>query len=450
MRISQGIIRQASVDEENLILLERVAECYARCMDLYSEIAILLPERNGSSYITVLGFRNEEGTLSFFEGDILQEDQQLLAREAVESIQKTQGTDGSLFIPFCRNHRGPYGLIRLSPLKAPPMELLHGDSRRLFTRHLQSLGRKARLSPGLLAEPTVFLQQDEVLVDLNNSCQDFRTYFNLGEGWLEEFLGTGLGKASLQEIKEDSLCHGLDLEVDGFSFLVTACPVIVDNFREGTLIMVSDTTEVREMQQEVINKSTVIREIHHRVKNNLQTIASLLRLQSRRSGNSSVEKALLESINRISSIALIHETLSKEGKNTVNIMDCVKGIMSMVLSNMQEPGKTIRGELQGQEIYLNSSQASSISLCITELIQNAVEHAFVIRKKGNVLVTIEQVGSEVIITVEDDGVGFQGHKAKGNSLGLQIIEMITAENLKGTFRLDGHAYGSKAEIRFPL
>ncbi len=450
MRINQGIIRQASIDEENLILLERVAECYARCMDLYREIAILLPERNGQSYITALGFRNEEGALSFFEGVVLPEEEREAAKEAMEGIRRVSGKDGSLYIPFCRNHRGPYGLIRLSSLSSPPQTLLQGNPKELFTRHLQSLGRKARLSPGLLWEPTVFVSERDGLVDLNNSCQDFRTYFSLGEDWLEEFLSLGLGNQNLQEITGEGLCHGVDLEVDGFSFMVSACPVMSDELQVGTLIMVSDTTEVREMQQEVINKSTVIREIHHRVKNNLQTIASLLRLQSRRSGNSSVEKALLESINRISSIALIHETLSKEGKNTVNIMDCVQGIMSMVLSNMQEPGKTIRGELQGQDIYLNSSQASSISLCITELIQNAVEHAFVIRKKGNVLVAIEQTGSEVIITVEDDGVGFQGHKAKGNSLGLQIIEMITAENLKGTFRLDGHTYGSKAEIRFPL
>lgn len=450
MRINQGIIRQARIDEENLILLERVAECYARCMDLYREVAILLPELTGASCITVLGFRNEAGALSFYEGDVLQEAERALAQDALEGGRCTVGPDGSMYIPLCRNHRRPYGLIRLSPMLLLAADQPTNAPRELFTRHLQTLGRKARLSPGLLAEPTVFVQRSGGLVDLNNSCQDFRTYFSLGEAWLEEFLLSGRGQTGIQELTGDGLCHGADLDVDGFSFLVTACPVLAGDARVGTLVMLSDTTEVREMQQEVVNKSTVIREIHHRVKNNLQTIASLLRLQSRRSGNGSVEKALLESINRISSIALIHETLSKEGRNTVSIMECVKGIMSMVLSNMQEPGKTIRGELQGQDIYLNSSQAGSLSLCITELIQNAVEHAFVIRKKGSILVAIEQTGSEVVITVEDDGVGFQGHKAKSNSLGLQIIEMITAENLKGTFRMEGHTYGSRAEIRFPL
>lgn len=389
-----------------------------------------------------------DGEFSFFEGEILNETEHIAASAAMEGFRAVAGDEGSLYIPLCRNRRAPFGLICLTFREEAPVENLLQHPKAMFTRHLAVLGRSAKLSPGLLGEPTVYIPCGKEPIELNSACQDFRTYFNLSDQWMEEFLGNG--PLNMGDVLGERLCQGVDMESDGFSFLIVACPVPLGENYAGTLLMLSDTTEVRDMQQEVINKSTVIREIHHRVKNNLQTIASLLRLQSRRSANGLVEKALLESINRISSIALIHEALSKEGKNTVNIKDCVKSIMSMVLANMLEPGKSIKGELTGQDIFLNSSQASSVSLCITELLQNAVEHAFVIRKKGNILVAIDQIGGEVIITIEDDGVGFQGRKAKGNSLGLQIIDMITTENLKGSFRLEGHTYGSKAEIRFPL
>jgi two-component sensor histidine kinase len=219
---------------------------------------------------------------------------------------------------------------------------------------------------------------------------------------------------------------------------------------QGMLICFYDISSVKNMLQEVINKSTVIKEVHHRVKNNLQTIASLLSLQTRRTDSPVVEKALGESINRITSIALVYEALAKDGANVVNMGECIKNIMGMILNNMVEPNKAIKGEIRGREIYLNSSQASNVSLCVNELLQNAVKHGFALRKNGNIVVTLNQVNQEVIITVEDDGVGMTGKKTKGNSMGLRIIQMITTESLHGSFRLESHTYGTIAEMRFPL
>lgn len=197
------------------------------------------------------------------------------------------------------------------------------------------------------------------------------------------------------------------------------------------------------------SKSAVIKEIHHRVKNNLQTIASLLRLQMRRLNSKKVEKAFNESINRISSIALIHEELSRGGIDKINIKSATANIMEMVLSSMVPPGKNITGELGGADIYQDADKASSLSLCITELLQNSVEHAFPMRKKGVILVEITEVDNDAVITIRDNGIGFSGRKAK-NSLGLEIIEMITVEKLKGTFTIEGHMDGTVSVIRFPL
>jgi two-component sensor histidine kinase len=196
-------------------------------------------------------------------------------------------------------------------------------------------------------------------------------------------------------------------------------------------------------------KSAVIKEIHHRVKNNLQTIASLLRLQMRRVNSKKVENAFNESINRISSIALIHEELSRGGIDKINIKSATANIMEMVLSSMVPPGKNITGELSGSEIYQDADKASSLSLCITELIQNSVEHAFQMRKKGVIKVDISEVEGEAVITISDNGIGFGGKKNR-NSLGLEIIEMITVEKLKGTFVINGQINGTTSVIRFPL
>lgn len=196
-------------------------------------------------------------------------------------------------------------------------------------------------------------------------------------------------------------------------------------------------------------KSAVIKEIHHRVKNNLQTIASLLRLQMRRVNSKKVENAFNESINRISSIALIHEELSRGGIDKINIKSATANIMEMVLSSMVPPGKNITGELSGSEIFQDADKASSLSLCITELIQNSVEHAFQMRKKGVIKVDISEVEGEAVITISDNGIGFGGRKNR-NSLGLEIIEMITVEKLKGTFVINGQINGTTSVIRFPL
>ncbi|SCZ81017.1 sensor histidine kinase [Acidaminobacter hydrogenoformans] len=196
-------------------------------------------------------------------------------------------------------------------------------------------------------------------------------------------------------------------------------------------------------------KSAVIKEIHHRVKNNLQTIASLLRLQMRRVNSKKVENAFNESINRISSIALIHEELSRGGIDKINIKAATANIMEMVLTSMVPPGKNITGELSGSDLYQDADKASSLSLCITELIQNSVEHAFQMRKKGVIKVDISEVAGEAVITISDNGIGFGGKKSK-SSLGLEIIEMITVEKLKGTFEIHGQINGTTSVIRFPL
>ncbi|HVI40620.1 MAG TPA: sensor histidine kinase [Anaerovoracaceae bacterium] len=226
-------------------------------------------------------------------------------------------------------------------------------------------------------------------------------------------------------------------------------PILIRDQAFGLFIIISDSTVIRKKDKELMSKAAIIKEIHHRVKNNLQTIASLLRLQMRRVNSRKVEKAFLESINRITSIALIHDELSKEGLDEINLKTTIINIMEIILTNMTSKANNITGEIIGADIYINANEASTLSLCITELIQNAVEHAFTFRKKGSIIVTLEETNENIIITVEDDGIGFNPQKSKA-SLGLEIIKMITVESLKGDFYIEGHTYGTKSKIIFPV
>lgn len=212
----------------------------------------------------------------------------------------------------------------------------------------------------------------------------------------------------------------------------------------------SDLTLIKKKERELIKKSTVIKEIHHRVKNNLQTITSLLSLQMRRTNSEKVEKAFNESINRILSIAIIHEVLSHQELEIINLKQTVYKILEMILANMVPPNKAINGEICGQDIYLNALQASNLSLCITELVQNAVEHAFTNQTEGIIRITVEKNEDEVEVTVKDNGGGIQSGEVQNvRSLGMQIVDTITQNNLNGRFFIEGSRAGTSAHIVFP-
>lgn len=249
-----------------------------------------------------------------------------------------------------------------------------------------------------------------------------------------------------QRIFEKATVFVKDFECNGFEITAINIPILSRNEILCQFVILAESSW---KYKENAYNTVVIKEIHHRVKNNLQTIASLLRLQLRRSKSKVVKKALQESINKISSIAVIHEELSKGGIEKINIKSTTASIMEMILGTLVPHDKDIKGELEGSDIYADANLTSMLSLCLTELIQNSVEHAFQFRKSGNIRIKLEETNGYVTVVVEDDGVGFTRKKDK-NSLGLEIIEMITRESLKGEFTIEGHLYGCKSTVRFPL
>jgi two-component sensor histidine kinase len=209
--------------------------------------------------------------------------------------------------------------------------------------------------------------------------------------------------------------------------------------------------------------AAIVREMHHRVKNNLQTVAMLLRLQMSGGREVSAQEVLHESINRILSIAAVHEVLSQKGFRLVDVKDVIERIVAATTQNMLQPDKNIQITVEGEEVSLSSRPSTSLALAVNELIQNAVEHAFVDRNQGVIAIKLTQDRKHLSVEVTDDGVGFPvSYDGRGaapaRSLGLQIVETLVEEDLKGEFTLSQirdcqletrDKKGTRALIRIP-
>jgi len=198
-------------------------------------------------------------------------------------------------------------------------------------------------------------------------------------------------------------------------------------------------------------RSAILQEMHHRVKNNLQTVASLLRLQVRYGNQDSAETALLESINRIRSIAAVHDMLSREDLDTVSVRKLADSILSNVAATWLPEGHGVSVGVEGPDLLLDSQRATSVALVLNELIQNALEHGVSAAGQGSVRVVISAADDRVSICVENTGrplpEGFDLQKDR--NLGLQIVENLTRGELKGTFTLSGGEL-TRAEVAFAL
>ena len=241
-----------------------------------------------------------------------------------------------------------------------------------------------------------------------------------------------------------------EVEEAGAWVLRRFLPVIVRGRMSGALGIVRDVTELRRRDRMLLLKDATIREIHHRVKNNLQTVASLLRLQGRRLSSAEAKAALEESVRRISSIALVHETLSQEAHERVDFDRVALRVLEMVESSLVAPDRPVRLSLQGSAGDLPSEVATPLSLILAELVQNAVEHAFS-KHGGEIVVELKRAAPGLHVTVSDDGVGLpSGFSIEtGERLGLQIVRTLVTSELGGTIEIVSDE-GTRVELEIPL
>ena len=207
---------------------------------------------------------------------------------------------------------------------------------------------------------------------------------------------------------------------------------------------------MRRRDRELVTKDATIREIHHRVKNNLQTVSALLRLQSRRIEDPSARLALEEAVRRIASIAVVHETLSTSAEETVGFDEVLDRLVTnaMELSPRMSEITIVRS---GHSGTLEPRIATPLALVVTELIHNALEHG--LATSGNVLnIAIDRTESSCQISIEDDGEGLPEdfNVAASANLGLQIVRTLTENELQGTINLEPTHPGTRASVTFPI
>ena len=198
-------------------------------------------------------------------------------------------------------------------------------------------------------------------------------------------------------------------------------------------------------------QSAVLQEMHHRVKNSLQTIASLLRLQVRMGKFDSPQVALNQSINRIQSIAAVHEMLSKDNLDDVNLKKLAENILSATAHGLLPDARTIKTTVIGDNYMLPSSQATYVSLILNELIQNAMEHGFGGKLGSELSVSVAHDEDNVYLDVINDGdpLPTDFDIQKNQNLGLKIVESLVHDNLLGEFGIMTQDGKTKAWVKFP-
>ena len=197
----------------------------------------------------------------------------------------------------------------------------------------------------------------------------------------------------------------------------------------------------------LVTNAAVVREMHHRIKNNLQTVAMLLRLQASDEQNLTAQDVLQISVNRILSIAAVHEVLAQEGFRLVDVKDVAERIARIVAQNMLRPDLELEIKVEGEAVVLPSRPATSLALVINELLQNAIEHAFVGHDRGSVLIGLGRGTNGFVVEVRDDGVGLP--VGQPSSLGLEIVETWVREDLRGKLDFKSGKGGTRVIVTLP-
>jgi len=249
----------------------------------------------------------------------------------------------------------------------------------------------------------------------------------------------------------------LDTELgsENVSLIVRAIPLRPGGEHIGGLILVRDVTDLRRRDRELVTKDATIREIHHRVKNNLQTVAALLRLQARRIDSESAKAALEEAVRRVGSIAIVHETLSQAVEATVEFDEIADRLGAMVTDVSALSGR-VSVRRDGSFGVLPSESATALAMVLTEVLQNAVEHGYDgedASVAGEIVVTARRIVGRLHLTIDDDGAGLPaGFTLDGSTnLGLSIVRTLVESELDGQLDLGpAPTGGTRAVVDVPV
>ncbi len=253
-------------------------------------------------------------------------------------------------------------------------------------------------------------------------------------------------------VMDTGIAESKEFSLRGLLLSMRVLPVIAKPKGGWAIVILRDVTELRAKEQELQIKSVVIKEIHHRVKNNLQTIASLLRLQARRAQSQETKMVLRDCVGRVNSIAIVHEYLSQQDSGLIDVDKVAKGIYQAIISSMLSSDFKLEAHFDAEKTSLPSEKATSIALILNEMLQNSIEHGFEGRSSGRLDVSFKLVEDHYELIIKDDGIGLpEGVDLFNNkSLGLKIIKTMAEADLHGKFILENNAdRGTIAKVVIP-
>jgi two-component system, sensor histidine kinase PdtaS len=294
---------------------------------------------------------------------------------------------------------------------------------------LDELGRVAFASPNAVSAlrrlGVTHRLLGEHLTDLGaETSATYRAYFN--------------GRPTVEEVERDDV-----------SVVLRCIPLITDERVDGAVVLLRDVSEMRSRDRALVSKDATIKEIHHRVKNNLQTISSLLRLQGRRLTEPSAKAAIEESVRRIRSIALVHETLSRDDGDDLEFGDVVRPLARMVEEGLTSTELPVEFVIEGDAGKLPSPEATSLAVVTTELLQNVMDHAYppgtlAPGERGRVRIVLSHDPVTLRLAVIDDGAGPSPEfdPETSTSLGLSIVRGLVSD-LEGTIEFSTASPGSR-------
>jgi two-component sensor histidine kinase len=281
------------------------------------------------------------------------------------------------------------------------------------------------------------------------------------------FDDTGLGSSMLRAAFARRSAVIDEMERDDEVAVVSHClPLLESGQATGAIVLVRDVTELRRRDRQLVSKDATIREVHHRVKNNLQTISSLLRLQARRLKGAEARAALGESVRRIGAISVVHETLAQSAEDDVAFLEIVRPLVRVVEESVSSPLRPLAFTVCGDAGVLSGQVATTMAVVLTELLQNAVDHAFPPDSgvpgdesrdgpvpAGQVRIELARRPDGLSVRVVDDGVGLPAgfDLAEATGLGLTIVRTFVEGELGGRIRLlpvEGGS-GTMAEVLVP-
>ncbi len=264
-------------------------------------------------------------------------------------------------------------------------------------------------------------------------------------------LGDAPTDASVVTVFRGRVPQEVELENDVASLLARTIPLISEDGPSGALILLRDVTELRRRERELMSKEATIREIHHRVKNNLQTVASLLRLQARRLDVPEGRQALEEAERRVGSIAIVHETLSQSFDEAVDFDEIADRLRSMV-ADVASASRPVRTTRSGSFGVLTGEVATPLAMVITELMQNAAEHAFD-QGGGTIALHVNRASARLVVEITDDGRGLpEGFDADSlSSLGISIVSALVESELEGSLSFaSAPGAGTTVAVEVPI